>query len=88
MRTVRQEREVSRDLDEAANRYKRAEMAYMALEWTLAHNPNLGEHRSGRYWLYAQPGKRDFEIPDLTVLYSFTDDEITLHAVVVRTSPV
>jgi len=83
---VVQDREFSVDMDRAAREYARGEMAYHALEWTLAHKPEIGDHLKGRFWVYSQRGKKDWHKPDLSVLYSFTDEVVTLHAVVARTA--
>ena len=81
-----QDREFSVDMDRAIKEFARGEMAYNALEWALAHDPQIGTHRKGRFWIYSQSGDKTVRKPDLTVLYSFTDDEVTLHAVVTRTA--
>jgi hypothetical protein len=71
-------------MDRATREFARGEMAYRSLEWTLAHKPEKGTHFKGRFWVYSQSGDHAWHKPDLTVLYSFTDDEVTLHAVIAR----
>jgi hypothetical protein len=84
-RTVIQDREVSRDIEDAIrSSYRLVDDATRSIEWTLAHKPECGIHRSGRYWIYSQAGFKVHRIPDITVLYSFSDDEVTLHAIMFR----
>lgn len=83
-RTVIQERVVSRDIEDAVKSYRMVDEAIQSIEWTLAHKPDIGIHRNGRYWVYMQNGFRIYRIPEIVVLYSFTDDEVTLHAIMFR----
>jgi hypothetical protein len=53
---------------------------------TLSRDPQAGTHRSGPYWVYAQNGFKVHRIPEIVILYSFTDDEVTLHAIVFRSA--
>jgi len=84
MRTVVQDREVTQDIEAAKKSYRLVEGAIQGLEWLLARNPKEGIHRTGKYWLYNQAGVKIHRIPEITVLYSFTDDEVTLHAIMFR----
>jgi hypothetical protein len=84
-RTVVQDRQVSKDVEAAFHSsYRLVDEAIDGLEWTLAHNPNAGVHRTGRYWIYVQAGFKIHRVPEIVVLYSFTDDQVTLHAIMFR----
>lgn len=83
-RTVIQDRQVSKDIEDAIRSYRLVDDAIQSVEWTLSHKPDCGTHRSGRYWVYSQAGFKVHRVPDITVLYSFTDDEVTIHAIVFR----
>lgn len=84
MRGVIQDREVSQDIEEARRFYRLVDESIQSLEWTLSRKPEQGAHRSGRYWAYMQNGFKVHRIPEIVVLYSFTDDEVTLHAIMFR----
>jgi hypothetical protein len=84
MRTVILSREVQRDIDAATNRFRRLEDCIQALEWRLSHQPMDGVHRSGRFWIYRQKGIVTLDLPEISVLYSFTDDEVEFHAIHIR----
>lgn len=86
MREVVQDREVSQDIETAKKTYRMVDDAICGIEWTLSHNPQAGTHRSGEYWVYAQNGFKLHRIPEILVLYSFTDDQVTLCAVVFRSA--
>lgn len=86
MRGIVQDREVTQDIEASKKAYRMVDEAIRGIEWTLSHDPQAGTHRSGPYWVYAQNGFRVHRIPEIVVLYSFTDDEVTLHAIVFRTA--
>jgi predicted membrane-bound dolichyl-phosphate-mannose-protein mannosyltransferase len=83
-RTIIQDRTVSQDIENAVVSYRLVDEAIQSLEWTLAHKPEVGVHRSGRFWLYMQEGFKIHRVPEIVVLYSFTDDEVILHAIMFR----
>lgn len=84
MRTIIWSQESSQDIHSASKIFRRLDDSIRALEWRLARSPQKGVHRTGRYWLHRQKGIVDLEIPEITVLYSFTDDEVEIHAIVIR----
>lgn len=87
MRTVIQDRQVSKDIEDAVHSsYRLVDEAVQSIEWTLVHKPEIGVHRSGRFWVYMQSGIKIHRIPEIVVLYSFTDDEVILHAIVFRSA--
>lgn len=84
-RTVIQDRQVSKDIEEAVHSsFRLVDEAIQSLEWTLAHKPEIGVQRSGRFWGYVQAGFKIHRIPEIVVLYSFTDHEVTMHAIMFR----
>ncbi len=85
IRTVIQDREVTQDITTAKASYSMVDDVVSGVEWTLAHDPQAGVHHKGEYWVYAQAGFKIHRIPEIVVLYSFTDNEVTLHACVFRT---
>lgn len=87
MPTLRQivySNEARQDVDAGCKIYRRLEDCVRALEWRLCHRPNDGAHRSGRFWIYRQTGAVSLDLPEITVLYSFTDDEVEFHALMIR----
>jgi hypothetical protein len=84
LRTVVQDKTVSQDIEDAVKSYRMVDEAIQSIEWTLSHDPQRGIHRAGRFWVYLQSGFKLYRIPEVVVLYSFTDDEVTLHAIVFR----
>jgi hypothetical protein len=84
MRTIVYSREASLDIDSARKAFRRLDNCVSALEWRLARGAEKGVHRTGKYWMHRQKGIAELELPEITVLYSFTDDEVEIHAVVIR----
>jgi hypothetical protein len=84
IRTIVQSREVIQDIDAASKTYRRLDDCIRALEWRLAKSPEKGVFRTGRYWIHRQRGIASLNIPEISVLYSFTDDEVEMHAIYIR----
>jgi hypothetical protein len=84
IRQIVQERDVTRDIESAFKEYRLVDEAIHSLEWTLARAPESGMHRTGRYWGYIQRGHRAYRIPQIAVMYTFTDDEVVIHAIAFR----
>jgi hypothetical protein len=84
MRTVIHSGEVSQDIDRAAKEFRRLDDCIRALEWRLVRSPEKGVHREGIYWIHRQKGIAALGIPEISVLYSFTDEEVELHAMNIR----
>jgi len=84
LREIVQERDVSRDIEAAKRPFRLVDDAMQGIEWTLCHKPEVGTHRSGQYWVYQQRGLKIHRIPEIVVLYSFTDEQVTLHAIMFR----
>jgi hypothetical protein len=84
IRTVVHDREVTQDIAAAERSYRLVEGAVMSVEWYLSRNPNDGVHRRGKFWVYTHQGKKIHRVPEVSVLYSFTDDEVVFHAILFR----
>lgn len=80
-RTVVRYEGVSNACDEYEKTVHRFEEAYRALEWLLARNPFRGM-KIGRsdWYVYVQDGDRAARTPAIWVLYTFTDNEVFIHA--------
>jgi hypothetical protein len=85
-RDIAFERTVTQDIEEAIKdkHYRMVDEAMQGVEWTLAHKPESGVHHKGRFWVYKQIGFKPHRIPEIVVLYTFTDDKVTLEAVLFR----
>ncbi len=84
MRTVLESLRVSLTLDDHAFAFPRLEDAYMCLQWWLARNPESGELIDRLHWAYKQEGSRESNIPSLVALYTFTEHEVDIIAILVR----
>lgn len=86
LRDIAYERTVPKDIEEARQdrHYRMVEEAMEGLEWTLAHKPEAGIHHAGRFWVYKQIGFRIHDIPEIVVLYTFTDHKVIIQAIVFR----
>lgn len=86
LREIIYERTVSQDVEAAVHdkHYRMVDDAMEALEWTLAHKPDAGVLRSGRYWLYKQTGFKIHGIPEIVVLYTFSETQVILYAIMFR----
>jgi hypothetical protein len=80
MRTVILENRVSEQLEAAVTRFPRIEEAYRGLEWRLCRRPQDGIHRTSNFFIYKQDGIRNLNIPTLTVLYRFNENEVGIIA--------
>lgn len=84
LRSVIQNNDVSRQVDQNADAFNRFNEAWQALEWLLARTPDIGiqntEHE-GKYWLYVQAGDSLAGTPEISVVYSFTSSEVTLYSI-------
>jgi len=84
MRTIAYDKEVQQDIDAARKVFRRLDDSIQALEWRLCHQPEGGVHRKGIYWIYRQKGIANLKIPEISVLYSFTDELVEFHAILIR----
>jgi hypothetical protein len=86
-RTIVHDPEVDQDIESARRLYRLVEGSVMSIEWDLAQNTQIGVHRRGRYWVYVKQGKKIHRVPEVTVLYSFSDDEVIFYAITFRPQP-
>lgn len=77
MRTVTSEPRVSAILETSSLVSPRILEQYDALEWKLSRSPESGVALDPPYYIYRQ-GRRRKEYPELTVLYTFTADEVSI----------
>jgi hypothetical protein len=85
LREIIQEQAVSDAFDEARVTWPRLDEAWAALEWLLARRaPDLGHFRDvdgTTFRLYKQAGDDLAKTPDITIVYSCTDDDVTIYDV-------
>jgi hypothetical protein len=74
------------DVDAAREEFPRLEDAIQALEWRISHRPTDGINRKGNFWVFRQRGLAAQGIPEISILYSFTDEIVELHAILIRPS--
>lgn len=81
LRTIREESRALRALEIASDRWAGAEVAWEAILWGLAHDPEIGalvpESASIRSFIYV--GARSIDHPDIIVLYEVLPDRIVIH---------
>lgn len=80
MTTIFQDPEVSEALDDAVERWPRAEDAWMTFEWAVVRDPEVGEPltESGKTRTITLEGARSIGLPTLTVVYVIESDSITV----------
>ena len=62
----------------------RFDEAWQALEWFLARKPGAGHFKTigtVTYYLYVQASDELAKTPDITVIYSFDEDQVVVYAV-------
>jgi hypothetical protein len=78
VREVIQEKEVSKAIDDACKDYPRIYDAIAGLEWRLGHRPQDGVARTAPFYVFRQSGFPNLNIPDITVLYRYEGEAITI----------
>jgi hypothetical protein len=86
LREVIQEPEVSQAIDNAAKEFPRINDAIAGLEWRLGHSPTDGVARATPYFVFRQSGFPDLNIPDITVLYRYEGEAITIFRIKIQKS--
>jgi hypothetical protein len=81
VRSVIEDSQVSRAVDDAKRQWSRADDAWNAIIWIIARDPEIGiaVTESGATRAFTFDGARSIDLPTVTVLY-----EITPMAVVIR----
>ena len=80
MRTVVESSAVMALVDDAAQRWQRAEDAWAAVTWVLAHDPSAGLPlvEGGQLRTLVYEGSRAHDMPTIFVLYEITRDEVVI----------
>jgi hypothetical protein len=83
VRTVVEEPRVSVAIDDAKQRWRRAQDAWETITWTLVHDPEVGKPmtESGLTRSFTIDGARSIDLPTVTVLYTISRFELTIHDV-------
>jgi hypothetical protein len=85
-RTVVLESVAQQTVDSACDTWEDAERAWVAIEWTLAHDPAIGvpltEQGNVRGFLY--DGAQSIGQPDIEVIYEIQQDAIIVRSAVFR----
>ena len=69
------------EIDQLKDTIERFDDTYRALEWILARNPEIGQHRvvdGSRWYVHVQASDRLAHSPEIWVLYQFDDNEVTI----------
>jgi hypothetical protein len=71
---------VKRDVDDARERWNRAQDAWDALTWVLAHDPKAGraENESGTIRSITYDGARSIDMPTILAIYEITADKLII----------
>jgi len=77
---------VDATIDEYTESFEKFDESWLALEWLLARNPSpkgrLGKSVDDTlYFLYVQASDPAARNPEISVVYSHSDDEVTIHAI-------
>jgi hypothetical protein len=72
------------EVDSAIVRWEDAERAWLAIEWTLSHDPQVGRplREGGNIRGFVYRGARSIGQPDVHVIYELTTHEIIVRDVV------
>lgn len=80
MRDVFEDSSVSAEVDQAKDRWKRAEDAWDALVWTISREPELGQPltESGSTRALTLEGARSIDLPTVTAVYDVEEARVTI----------
>ncbi len=83
MRDIVESTEVMQDVDEAKEKWARADDAWDAITWVLSKDPTKGEPLSegGHVRAFAYEGSWAHEMPTINVVYEITKTRIIIHRV-------
>jgi hypothetical protein len=82
VRTVIEQPRVSRALDDAKERWARAQDAWDTILWVIAHDPEgagMALTESGATRSFTLDGARSIKLPTVTVLYESRLFEVVIH---------
>jgi hypothetical protein len=83
MRDVVESAEVMQDVDEAKEKWARADDAWGTLRWVLSQDPTKGAPLSegGQLRTLAYDGSWAHEMPTINVVYEITETQVIIHSV-------
>lgn len=83
MLSVREAPDVQIAVDDAKERWARADEAWEAVTWTLARDPTFGEplNESGHTRAFTFVGAWAYEMPTIVVVYDFDKQYVTIRSV-------
>ena len=73
---------VAQTVDKAIEKQPRADDVFEAAKWFLARTPEKGiKIASGDtdFYIIKSPDWSDFNVPSITLIYSFDDNDVTIH---------
>jgi hypothetical protein len=81
VRSVIEDSRVSRAIDDAKDRWPRAEDAWEAISWVIARDPEIGRAltESGNIRSFTFEGAKSIGMPTVTVLYEIQHLAIVVH---------
>lgn len=89
-RTVVYDGSASKDLDRYTKLHSRFDDLWHGIEWKLCRKPETGTPRlvddPHKHLIYVFPSNELAQIPKVAVLYSYSDNEVNVHAILVPES--
>ena len=70
-----------RALDEAELKWEGVSVAWEAITWAVAHDPEVGKRitESGKTRLFTYDGARSIKQPTITIVYELREGETVIH---------
>jgi hypothetical protein len=81
MRTIVYEQEADAAVDAGRLQYARVDDVMSGLEWRLSRRPTDGIPRKWGYHIYKQAGFKSLNIPTVTALYTYDDNQVVIYSV-------
>ncbi|MFZ0496214.1 MAG: hypothetical protein WBE80_02415 [Methylocella sp.] len=82
LRTVVEENEAQHSVEVFSGEFQRFDEAWEALKWLLCRKPDIGVSKTvgdWEYYLYVSAPDELAKTPAIWVVYSYTDQEVTIH---------
>ena len=88
MRSLIEEASVREAVDEALDKWPRANDAWMAVQWAIARDPEIGDPvtESGNIRSFAQDGARSIGLPTVRVMYELQEPYVIIREVLFEDS--
>jgi len=84
-RTITEEKAVSKEIDNAISKHKRLEDLWEAWKWRLSRDPKTDAicvaETDPLMVIKSDPHNNNYGIPTITILYTFSDEEVNIMAV-------